>query len=135
MYSHTPISPEILDLLVTAINQRLSQHGNMPLARVEEYNRGASNWSWSFLWQSRLKVADVRMHADRRAIRINFLYLGESKSAQKWVELLYHADDPRWNEATQFLGDLGQSEYWMLITQELEKRLAQATGESRQGQD
>lgn len=133
MYSHSPISPEILDLLVTAINQRLSQHDNMPLARVEEYNRGANNWSWSFLWQSRLKVADVRMHADRRAIRINFLYLGESKAAQKWVELLYHADDPLWNGAIQFLGDLGKSEYWTLITQELEKCLVQAPGETAPG--
>lgn len=130
MYSHSPVSPEILDLLVTAINQRLSQHDNMPLARVEEYNRGANNWSWSFLWQSRLKVADVRMHADQRAIRINFLYLGESKAAQKWVELLYHADDPLWSKAIQFLGDLGQSEYWTLITQELEKCLVQTTGET-----
>jgi hypothetical protein len=111
MYAHTAVSPEILDLLVQAINQRLAK-ANMPLAEVAEYNRGTPGWSWTFLWQSRLKVADVRMHADGQALRINFLYLGQGKDADNWVRLLHHADDLPWNAAIDFMGELGQLERW-----------------------
>ena len=112
MYRHNPVSPEVLDSLVQAINQRLTKLDNMPLAEVEEFNRGTPNWSWAFLWQSRLKVASVRMFANRRGVRINFLYLGEPKASRSWVKVLYHENEPEWNDAIRFFGDLGQFEYW-----------------------
>lgn len=128
MYAHTAVSPEILDLLVQAINQRLA-NANMPLAEVAEYNRGTPGWSWAFLWQSRLKVADVRMHADAQALRINFLYLGESKDAANWVRLLRHTNDPSWNAASEFMGELGQLERWQPLLLSLARQRVSTVGE------
>jgi len=124
MYSHQDVSPEVLDLLVQEINQRLGKAETAPQARVEEYNRGTERWSWSFLWQSRLKVADVRMFANNQAVRLNFLYLGEKKDARNWFELMRHEDDPAWNEALKYMSDLGQLSNWTVIIQALERRLA-----------
>ena len=125
MYAHRPVEPEFLDLLVKEINHRLSKAQNTPLARVEEYNRGTTRWNWAFLWQSRLKVADVRMYADRRSVRVNFLYLGESRDFRNWVNLLHHANEPAWNEAIEFLSSLGQPEYWDIIMLELTQKITQ----------
>jgi len=127
MYAHTTVSPEILDLLVQAINQRLA-NANMPLAEVAEYNRGTPRWSWTFLWQSQLKVADVRMHADAKALRIDFLYLGVSKDAANWVRLLHHADDPPWNTAIEFMGELGQFEHWQPLLLALARQRSSMAG-------
>lgn len=123
MYSHRPVSPEVLDLLVAEINQRLSKADNAPLAQVEEYSRGTQHWNWAFLWQSKLKVADVRMYADDRSVRINFLYLGKSTDMKNWTELLYHPDEPAWNDLILFLGSLGHLEYWKIKVHEMQRRL------------
>lgn len=126
MYSHTPVSAEQLDLLVKEINDLLSKAEQSPLARIEEFGRGTNTWNWSFLWQSKLKVADVRMYADDRGVRINFLYLGETKDMRTWVNLLLHTNQPTWNQAIDFLGSLGHTEFWKIKMHEIDGRLIQA---------
>jgi len=126
MYSHIPATLEQLDLLVKEINDLLSKVEQAPLARVEEFGRGTNSWNWSFLWESKLKVADVRMYADDRGVRINFLYLGETKDMRSWVNLLMHSNQPGWNQVIDFLGSLGHTEFWKTKMHELQGRLTQA---------
>jgi len=131
MYTHSPVEPEVLDLLVREINARLSKIGNVPAAAVEEYHRGTPEWSWAFLWQGKLKVAGVRMFANRRAVRINFLFLGETIASKNWVKMLYHENEPAWNNAIRFMGDLGQYEYWSVTIKALAKKQAELAAEPR----